>query len=228
MWQHAVMYCTRISSCCFLERKRFTDALLERLVPRDSLNISEAAVCLEKVGTLVCRNEQKLIAKTELCQLNEKTLTVLMLNFVANSPLTSISPWFSFLACLGWKTTTIYVWIPLGYHSQATDVTGHNCSLLLKAKYSHSVSTLHLNLVAALQLIREAMDVGMQVMKRDFCSLCTAEYTCVPMLPAYLWKDNSNSKIKKPYPSNFSRAAPASFFSSSAPYLNLLLQKKYF
>lgn len=35
MWQCAVMYHTRISSCCFLERQCFTDVLLERLLPRD-------------------------------------------------------------------------------------------------------------------------------------------------------------------------------------------------
>lgn len=183
MWQHAVMYCTRISSC-FLERKRFTDAPLERLVPRDSLNVSEAAVCLEKVGILVCRKEQKLIAKTGLCQMSEKMLTVLMLSFVADSPLTGISPWFSFLLCLSQKTVTIYAWIPLGNHSQATGVTGYNCSFLIIARYSHSVSTLHLNLVVALQLIREGVDVGMQIMKRDFCSLYSRirVYQCSPLI----------------------------------------------
>lgn len=35
MWQQAVMYHTRISSCCFLERQCFTDVPLERQLPRD-------------------------------------------------------------------------------------------------------------------------------------------------------------------------------------------------
>lgn len=35
MWQQAVIYHTRISSGCFLERQCFTDVPLERQLPRD-------------------------------------------------------------------------------------------------------------------------------------------------------------------------------------------------
>lgn len=40
-------------------------------------NVSEAAVCLEKVLTLLCRHQPKLITKTEPYQTNEEKGTVI-------------------------------------------------------------------------------------------------------------------------------------------------------
>lgn len=66
-----------------------------------ALNVSEAAVCLEKVLTLLCRYQPKLITKTEPCQMNEEMGIVLILSFVAD--LTCTLPFSSFL--LIWTTS---------------------------------------------------------------------------------------------------------------------------
>lgn len=67
-----------------------------------ALNVSEAAVCLEKVLTLLCRYQPKLIAKPEPCQMNEEMGNVLILSFVAD--LTCAFPFSTFL--LIWTTST--------------------------------------------------------------------------------------------------------------------------
>lgn len=65
-----------------------------------ALNVSEEAVCLEKVLTLLCRHQPKLITKPEPGQMNEEVGNVLILSFAAD--LTCAFPFSSFL--LIWTT----------------------------------------------------------------------------------------------------------------------------
>lgn len=97
-------------------------------------SVSEAAVCLEKVLTLICRHQPKLITKTEPCQINKEMGTVLILSFVAD--LTCTFPFSSFL--LIWTTSTGLRLLVCkdGFLSLSLDVTGHNCSFFITAKHT--------------------------------------------------------------------------------------------
>lgn len=88
---------------------------------------------------------------------------------------------------------------------------------------------LHLNLVVVLQVIREAVNGGTQVMlQRRPCLLCTAKYVCLPMLSTYHWRcENINSKRHIPLTSP-ELLLLLCLSSSSPPYHHMLSQKKNF
>lgn len=149
-------------------------------------NVSEAAVCLEKVLTLLCRHQPKLITKTEPCQMNGEMGTVLILSFVAD--LTCTFPFSSFL--LKWIISPgprLQVYKD-GFLLLSLDVTGHNCSFCLTTKCT-VVQSLPFTSISGCFTSQRSCDYGNAGrVAEEALPTVTIKYSCVPTLSTYHWR----------------------------------------
>lgn len=197
MWQRAVMYHTRISSCCFLERQCFTDGLRERLLPRDSSECFRGSCLPGEVGDIGLQIRTKADNKNKTTPNEWGNGDCHNSEFCSRFSLYWYFPIFLFSA---------YCWPPLldyGYSyiwvdtsCRVIDVTAQLQFPCNSKMHSCLVLTLHLNLVVGLQVIRETVNVGTQVMlQRKPSLLCAAKYVCLSTLSTYCWRhENINSK----------------------------------
>lgn len=106
MWQRAVMYHTRISSCCFLERQCFTGVPLERLLPRDGSECFRGSCLPGEGGDIGLQIQTKVDNKNRTTPNEWGNGDCLNSDYVADSSCTRTFPFSSFLPTIGHRYWT--------------------------------------------------------------------------------------------------------------------------